>query len=244
MMFGKRFGGMSVGLGLAAVSFVLGAVPAAQAQVGVYVGYSATRMSSINCLSVAVACSNGTAAVSGSTVSTGHLNPSGVFVGGYYDWRNYGPVRLGFDVRYMDARSNKSAVTSGGGPNMVTSNTVLGGVRGSFHTPITWLHPYVQVSAGRTNTNVTEPACITGSGNTLLCGSTTITSPVPRQYDNFLTVEGFAGADIRLASFLSLRAIEVGYGNMNRFGGGTNGTTSSVGLTSIGGGVILHTSSH
>jgi len=244
MIFGKRFGGWRSGLGLALVSCGLAAVPAAQAQFGVYVGYDATRMSNISCLSTSVSCSNGTAAVSGTTVSSGHLNPSGVFVGGYYDWRNFGPMKLSFDVRYMDARSNKSAVTSGGGPNMVTSNTVLGGVRGSFPTPIHWLRPYVQVSAGRTSSNVTEPTCITGSGGTLLCGSTTVTSPSPRQYDSFFTVEGFGGVDVRISSYLSLRAIELGYGNMNRLGSGTTGTTSSVGLSSVGAAVILHMPQH
>lgn len=241
MIFGKRFGGLRSGLWLAVVSCGLGAVPAAKAQVGVYVGYDATRMSNIACLSTVVPCSNGTAAANGTSTSTGHLNPSGVFVGGYYEWRNFGPARISFDLRYMDARSNKSATSSGGGPNMVTSNTVLGGVRASFHTPVRWLRPYGQISVGRTSSNVTEPSCLTGAGGTLLCGSTTVVSPSPRQYDNFLTVEGFAGADIRLASFLSLRAIELGYGNMNRFGTGTAGTTSSVGLGSIGGGVIFHT---
>jgi hypothetical protein len=240
MIFGKRFGGWRSGLGLALVSCGLAAVPSAQAQAGVYVGYAATRMSDIACLSTAIACSNGTAPVTGNTVSTGHLNPSGVFVGGYYDWRNFGPVKLGFDVRYMDARSNKSAVTSGGGPNMVTSNTVLGGVRGSIGTPIRWLRPYLQASFGRTSSNVTEPTCITGAGGALLCGSSTVISPSPRQYDSFFTVEGFGGVDIRIGSYLSLRAIELGYGNMNRFGSGTSGTTSSVGLSSVGGAVILH----
>ncbi|SEG01516.1 hypothetical protein SAMN05421819_1691 [Bryocella elongata] len=242
MIFGKRFGGWRSGLGLALVSCGLTALPVAKAQTqaGVYVGYAATRMSDISCLSTSVACSNGTAAVNGTTVSTGHLNPSGVFVGGYYDWRKFGPMTLGFDVRYMDARSNKSAVTSGGGENMVTSNTVLGGVRGSFPTPIHWIRPYIQASVGHTSSNVTEPTCITGGGGTLLCSSTTVTSPVPRQYDSFFTVEGFGGVDIRISSFLSLRAIELGYGNMNRLGNGTSGTTSSVGLSSVGAAVILH----
>jgi hypothetical protein len=239
MIFGKCSGGLRAGFWLAVACFGIG-VAQAQSQFGAYVGYDATRMSNIACLSTAISCSNGTAPVNGTSVSTGSINPSGIFVGGYYDWRKFGPATVGFDVRYMDARANKSAVTSGGGQNIVTSNTVLGGVRASFPTPISWLRPYGQVSVGRTSSNVTEPSCITGAGGTLLCGSTTVTSPAPRQYDSFLTVEGFAGADIRLASILSLRVAEVGFGNMNRLGGGTNGTTSSVGLLSIGGGLVFH----
>jgi hypothetical protein len=139
----------------------------------------------------------------------------------------------------MHDRSNKSAADSGGGEGATVANTVLAGVRGSVKTPLTWLRPYAEVAFGRTNSNLTEPLCVTNSGTILLCSGTG--SNTPRQFDNFFRYEGFVGADIRIASMLDLRAIELGIGNMNRFGTGSfPNSTSSVGLQSIGAALVFH----
>ena len=67
--------------------------------------------------------------------------------------------------------------------------------------------------------------------------------------------EGFVGADVRIAPILDWRVIEVGIGNMTRIGDGTVVTTSasatgvpvttaptssSIGVRSIGAGLVFH----
>jgi hypothetical protein len=55
----------------------------------------------------------------------------------------------------------------------------------------------------------------------------------PANYQNFIQVEGFAGADIPLASWMDFRAIELGAGAA--FGPSTHS------IQSIGMGVVFHT---
>ncbi len=224
-----RLVNMRFGKWLVVVLLWVGCGVAARAQAGVYFGYSATQFSGITCNSgstpsTAIPCSNGTAAG-----GTGNVNPSGLFVGGYYDFKTYGPVRLGADVRYMDDKSNKSAGNPTGGSNATSANTILGGVRGVFRTPYGWLKPYGVIDFGRTSSNATEPngAYVSSS------------SPTPvRQYDSFFQYEVFAGADVRILPYLDIRPIELGIGNMNRFGSGSG--SSSAGVKSIGAGIVLH----
>ena len=53
--------------------------------------------------------------------------------------------------------------------------------------------------------------------------------------------EGFVGVDIHVLPLLDLRPIEVGIGNMNRVGSGSSiDGSSSVGVRSLGGGVVFH----
>lgn len=215
---------------------------AAHAQFGVYAGYAGTRLSGIQCLAIVNGlndCSTESSSlgVTQTTNRSDSVNTSGLFAGGYYDFRNVGPVRLGVDVRYINGHSNKSASSAVGGKGATTNDTFLGGIRGVVHTPISWLRPYGEIAVGRTSSDATEPSCVTTSGTILLCSGTGGTTP--RQFDSFLQYEGFAGADVRIASFLDLRAIELGIGNMNRIGGGTAGTTSSVGVMSVGVGVVF-----
>lgn len=226
MNFGKWLGVVLVGLGCGS---------AAHAQAGVYVGYSATRMSGITCFTPQSAnpqesCYNSNA--SATTSSNNHVNPSGVTVGAYYDFLNVGLVKLGVDLRYSDDHANKSATSLAGGKDTTGVHSVLAGVRGSVRTPVKWLRPYAQISVGWANSNVTEPF---GTSTVL---STSVVPP--RLYDNFLQYEAFAGADVHISPFFDLRAIELGVGNMNRVGSGTAGTTSSVGLKSIGAGLVFH----
>jgi hypothetical protein len=226
MKFGKWFG-----LALLSAGFGL----TAQAQLGVYIGYSATHFSGIECLAPGTeTCSSQSSTATSKSAS---VNPSGVMAGAYYDFKTYGPVRLGVDVRYMHDRSNKSAADIGGGEDATGANTFLAGVRGVVHTPFGWLKPYGELAAGLTSSDVTEPFCATVATPT--CTGATVANS-PRKYDNFIRYEGFVGADIRLAPMIDLRAIEVGIGNMDRSGStGYPGSTSSVGLRSIGGGIVL-----
>jgi len=192
----------------------LGGAVSARAQLGIYGTYSGEKLSGIVCGTTApVLCSNGTAAG-----AQGVVNPSGFWGGAYYDFKNVGPVRLGLDVRGGEDHANRSASSSTGDKNATEAYSFLGGVRGSIHTKYAWLKPYAQVSAGWTRSDATEL-----QHNT---------------FDNFVRYEGFAGADIHLASFLELRAVELGIGNMNRVGSGTG--SDSVGVKSIGAGIVLH----
>jgi hypothetical protein len=197
---------------------------AAHAQYGIYFGYSGERLGGIPCKSFIGTmnnCSSTTASLTGSATSTAltdSVNPSGIYFGGYYDFKTIGPVRLGADVRYYDLKSNKSASTSAGGPNATSSNTILGGVRGTFHTPISWLKPFGEIALGRTSTDAANG---------------------PGSFSSYLRYQGFAGVDLRILPVLDLRAVEVGLGNMNAIGGGSG----SISVRSIGASVVFHTPS-
>jgi hypothetical protein len=203
----------------------LGCGLAGQAQLGAYGLFSATGFTGIQCLSLApTPCSNGVAGttftngVPTGKISTGNLNPTGLSGGVFYDFKTFGPVRLGVDVRGGNDHANKSASTSAGGDGITRGNYGMAGVRGSFHTPISWIKPYAQVSVGYLHSDVTESQSA---------------------YDGFLMYEGFVGADVRILPMLDLRAIELGIGNMNRIGTGGTGSTSA-GVRSIGVGVVFH----
>lgn len=191
---------------LAAALMVTGV--AASAQVGVYGMYGGTGLSGIKCLDPQGICSG----------ANGKVNPSGGFGGAYFDFRNLGPARLGVDLRVGRVKANKSAVDSAGGVNITTATSVLAGVRGTFHTPVTWVRPYAQVSAGWTRSNASE------TNHSLA--------------DNFAQYEVFGGVDLKVLPVMDLRAIELGIGNMNRFGSGTG--TGSIGVKSIAVGVVFH----
>jgi hypothetical protein len=224
MVFRKvLFFGAAVFFGLAASS--------ARAQFGVYGMYTGTDLTRITCLAATTtppaACSS----------PNGNVKPFGGTVGAYYDFHTYGPVRLGVDLRGDFLHANKSGADATGGDRATIVHNVLAGIRGTFHTPISILRPYAQISAGWASSNATEPSCLTTLGTTLLC-SDQVDTATPRKLDNFLQVEGFIGADLRVFPILDLRPIELGYGNMNRMGSG-NGD-GSLGVRSIGAGLVFH----
>jgi hypothetical protein len=212
---------------------------AAHAQAGVYIGYTGARLSGIPCDEVAPAeCANGamggTLQPSGAVTGgqQGVVNPSGTQGGVFFDFKNVGPIRLGLDLRGGDFHSNKSATSSAGGKNATGLDDILLGVRGSFHTKYSWLSPYVQVSAGYARSNATEPFG-------------TIDYQFTRYEDSFVMYEGFAGVDIHVFPVIDLRPVELGIGNMNRFGSGSAyDGPSSVGVKSIGAALIFHLPSH
>ncbi|MGA8939487.1 MAG: hypothetical protein WB439_10010 [Acidobacteriaceae bacterium] len=199
----------------------LGYATAAHAQVGVYVGYQATGLSGITCFDPQNACSS----------ANGKVNPAGIQAGVYYDFRNIGPMRLGLDFRGGTMHGNKSATSSAGGNDTTGLDNALVGVRGSFHTHISWLNPYVQVSGGYARSNATLP---------IYTGLVT-TTPLPRTEDNFFMYEGFVGLTIHIFPMIDLRPVELGIGNMNRFGSSsTEDGPSSIGVKSIGASFVFH----
>ena len=212
MNFGKWFGVAVLWLGCGL---------AARAQFGAYVMYSASELSGIQCFDPQGLCSG----------AGGKVKPSGLFGGMYYDFRDVGPVRLGVDVRGGRTTSNKSATSSGGGDNATGSNQVLAGVRGSIHTPITWIRPYAEIAAGWASSNATEPF----GPQTL---SLSIPTTPPRAYDNFVQYEGLVGVDLKILPVVDLRPIELGLGNMSRVGSGLG--SSSAFIKTIGFGLVFH----
>lgn len=202
--------------------FGIGGAAAAHAQAGVYIGYQATQLHGITCFEPAtIQCSS----------TGGKVNPAGFQAGAYYDFRNVGPVRLGIDFRGGVMHSSKSATSSAGGKDTTVLDNALLGVRGTFHTPLPWLNPYAQISVGYGRSNATLPF-----------GESQENPPTPRLEDNYIMYEGFAGLSIPIFPMIDLRPIELGIGNMNRFGnsGATVDGPSSVGVLSIGASVVFH----
>ena len=219
---------MSLGKWMGVFLCWLGCGIAARAQLGVYGLYQGTSLTGIRCLSSTGICSN----VNDMTpYATGDnkVNPSGGFGGVYYNFRNLGPMRFGFDARAGELHSNKSAVISAGGKNITSVQSYLGGVRGTFHTPISWILPYAEILAGFARSDAAVPA-----------GGLSTSVPTPRVFDSYVQYEGLVGADIRIAPFLDLRAIELGIGEMNEVGSSNGASTTSMGMRSIGAGVVLH----
>ena len=216
-----RLGDMRFCKGLVVVLLGLGCAAAARAQAGVYVGFQATQLSGITCFDPQGLCSS----------SGGKVNPQGFQAGAYYDFRNVGPMRLGLDFRGGTMHSNKSATSSAGGSDTTVLDNALLGVRGSFHTHFSWLNPYVQISGGYARSNATLP----------IATSLVSEIPLPRTEDSFFMYEGFAGLTVHIFPMIDLRPIELGIGNMNRFGSsGTEDGPSSVGVKSIGASVVFH----
>src|SRR5665213_4601087 len=84
------FLGVLVGLGCAAV---------AQAQFAAYGMVNGENLKGITCLDPQGQCA----------ASNGTFKPYGGTVGAFYDWRSFGPLRLGVDVRGTFMNSSKSA---------------------------------------------------------------------------------------------------------------------------------------
>jgi len=195
------------------VAVFFGLAVSARAQVGVYGMYAGNDLTGITCL----ASSSVPARQCSST--NGAVKPFGGVAGIYYDFRNIGPVRLGVDFRGQFFHANKSAASSTGDSGATRSHTALGGVRATFHTPVSYLRPYAQISAGWTNSNATELN--------------------PELYDNYLQYEGFAGVDVKVFPILDVRPVELGIGEMNRIGNGAGGA-SAIAVKSIGAGLVFH----
>jgi len=208
------------GLGVAAFLCLAGE---AHAQLGVYGMYEGTNTTNVTCFALQATppqqCSS----------PNGSVKPFGGVGGAYYDFKSFGPIRLGVDARGEFLHANKSAADSTGESGATRLHGAMGGVRATFHTHYNWLKPYAQISAGWASSNVTEPHSVVNSG---------FISPAPLKFDNFIKYEGFVGTDIRIFPIIDLRPIELGIGEMNRVGTG-NGD-SSLGVKSIGAGLVFH----
>ena len=238
-------------LPLLLVPFALLCSNSARAQLGIYGTVTGQRFGGITCPTFASPCGD----------NNGHVQPYGGSFGAFYDLRSYGPVRLGVDARGDVLTSNKRADSSGGGRGSVRQYDVLAGVRGSVRTPITWLHPYAEVAGGYSRNNASGLYTNTTTVNNTVTPPTSLASSSfnPNLYNNYALVKGFVGLDIKIASFLDVRLIELGAGEA--FGSantvvtvsnavGATGTISSSSVTttspsshsneSIGAGIVFH----
>ena len=192
---------------LAALSFVSIAPPAG-AQFGAYGTVTVQRMSGI----------------AGSPVTTAGVSyndtvdPLGGTGGVYYDFKNFGPVRLGADLRGSIVTTHRGALSSSNGTG-ARINSGLGGIRAVFRTPLPYLKPYLQGSAGIGETNY---GVLSGNTGVLL-------------KSNF-EYHVYAGLDIRLLSIMDFRLAEFGYGGLDPFG--TSGHNYP--LKSVSSGVVFH----
>lgn len=194
----------------------LGCSLTANAQLGIYVTATGDWFGGVTCPSYASPCAE----------NDGRVKPFGGNFGAYYDWRNYGPIRLGFDARGAVQSSNKRADSAAGGPGIVRNYEALGGVKATFRTPIHWLHPYAEIAGGISRNN--------SSGlytNTITTGPNAPPATLsynPQNYTVYTLVKGYAGLDIPLLPYLSFRAIELGIG-------GAFGSTPTLQTTTVSG---------
>ena len=192
-------------------------VPSAQAQAGVYGLFTATRIGNLQS-SPAATFTN----ANGGTKAT--VDVSGGTFGGYYDFKTVGPICLGADLRgNVESSSRGAGVTSVGAGSHLYS--VLGGVRGAFHTRYSFLEPYVQLSGGL------------GRSDYGLLRQVNTGSALNGTYllQNSFEYHAFAGADIHLAGFLDFRVVELGYGGLAAFGNNSHNYP----LRSVGTGIVL-----
>lgn len=188
----------------------LGCAASAHAQIGVYGVVTGERIGGFTCLDLQNQCAS----------NDGKERPFGGNFGVFYDWRNMGPARVGFDVRGGVTNTNKSAVIYGASSEVSRHYSGLVGPRATFKTPFSVLHPYVEVVGGYARYLDYYPE--TKNGTTVLTHET----------KEFGQIQGLVGVDLKILPFLDLRAIEFGAGEL--FGNSSHSTQS------IGAGVVLH----
>ena len=199
-----------------AAALALAALPSiAHAQAGAYALFTTDRLSGIK---------------SSPILPTGvsyndSVAPLGFTGGAYYDFKSFGPVRLGVDLRGSTTNTKRGAQTNsdGAGAHIYSA---LGGVRLSFHTPIKYIKPYVEGAAGlgRTNYGVLTNA---STSNYVTPGVQTVSN---------LEYHGYAGIDLPFASFASWRVFEAGYGALTS----TGNAAHTYPIMSISTGIVLH----
>ncbi len=181
---------------------VVACTTSAYAQVGVYGEFTVNRLSNIaSSPQPQPPDSTGSAFQRANTV-----DPLGGTGGVYYDFLKLGPVKLGADLRGSILTTKRGAYLNFDGPGARIYST-LGGIRGSFHTPVKVLKPYIQVSAGLGRSDyglyVNRPASA---------------QPLPNLIFSNFEYEGLAGLDIKVLPILDWRVAEFGYGGLDPFG--------------------------
>jgi hypothetical protein len=180
----------------------------ARAQLGIYGTVSVQRMSGIV----------GSPVTTPGVAYNDTVDPLGGTGGIYYDFKNFGPVRLGGDVRGSIVTTHRGGLADSNGAG-ARINSGLGGVRASFRTPLPYLKPYLEaaVGIGRSNYGV-------------LTGNTGV------ELRNNFEYHLYGGLDLKLFPIMDFRVAEFGYGGLDAFGTGTHNYP----LKSVSTGVVFH----
>jgi hypothetical protein len=186
------------------------ATTTAQAQLGVYGTFTATRLTNLK----------SSPEVTNPSAVNNDVSPLGGTGGVYYDFLKLGPIKLGADLRGSIVTTKRGAFANanGGGARI---NSALFGVRAVFHAPLfhSMLRPYVQGSFGLGNSNY---GLLYGNNGVVL-------------HNNFEYM-GYAGVDIPILPIMDFRLVELGAGGLNPFG--TN--SHNYPLQSVSTGVVFH----
>ena len=172
--------------------------PVLHAQLGVYATVTGERTGGITCVDPQKICAS----------NDGAVRPYGTTFGAYYEFKSYGPVRLGVDLRGAVTNTNKPADYYSASTDRDRHYAGLGGLRASFATPFKYIRPYAGVDGGFARLNID--------------GFTQVPS---NDYRNYTQVEGIVGVDVPLAAGIELRAIEFTGGEIF---GPVNHTTGSL----------------
>ena len=172
------------------------------AQVGVYGMFTVDRLSNIASSPLPLPPNSSAPAFARANT----VDPLGGTGGVYYDFLKLGPVKLGADLRGSILTTKRGAYINFNGPG-ARIYSVLGGVRGSFQTPVKSLKPYLQISAG-----------LGRSDYGLYSSRPASSQPLPNVIYNNFQYEGLAGLDIKLLPILDWRVAEFGYGGLDPFG--------------------------
>jgi hypothetical protein len=187
----------------------------AHAQLGAYGLFTVDRMSGIQSSPL----------LAPGIVYNDHVNPLGFTGGVLYDFKTFGPVRLGVDLRGSATTTLRGAQadSDGSGARIYSG---LGGVRASFRTRYSFLKPYLQASAGigRSNFGVLNNASV----------STPIRPGIP--LSSGLEYHAYAGLDIPILPYVDFRVAEFGYGAIHT--SGTAGHTYPI--ESVSTGIVIH----
>jgi hypothetical protein len=181
----------------------------AQAQLGVYGTVDVARLSGIQ----------GSPATTKGVSYNDNVNPLGGTGGIYYDFKQFGPIKLGADLRGSILTSSRGAEAASNGAG-TRLDSGLGGIRAVFHTPFFALKPYVEgaVGIGRSNYGIVLPSAASNG------------------LKNNLEYHVYAGLDVKLLPIMDVRVAELGYGGLVGFG--TLGHNYP--LKSVGVGVVFH----
>jgi hypothetical protein len=209
-------GKLRLPLVLTAIALALTAFSStAHAQAGAYGLFTVDRMSGIASSPILPA----------GVMYNDQVNPLGFTGGAFYDFKSFGPIRLGVDLRgsAINAHRGAQANSDGAGTHIYSG---LGGVRLSFHTPLKFIKPYVEGAAGigRSNYGVLSNASLA-----------TYVNPGVQTISN-LEYHGYAGLDLPFAPFADWRVFEVGYGALQSFGNAAH----TYPIMSISTGVVIH----
>jgi hypothetical protein len=208
---------------LAAAAFALFCSgTAAHAQFGVYATVTLDHQTGIQSSPLVTSTTNNPSGVQ----FRDSVDPIGFTLGAQYDFKTFGPVRLGVDARFVDATSKRGGQTlaNGSGARIYSG---LGGVRAVIHTRYSFLKPYVEGAGGfaRSNYGILSNA-----------GIGTKTTYPGIQLENNFEYHIYAGTDLHVLPILDFRVFELGYGGLVA----TGANAHTYPLYSVSSGVVLH----